>query len=443
MHWRQAQRSAVFLAYSLVVCSCAVPAVDASTAQWPLNTEDTASISDSWFYTHATSPGMRALSPTFVNEFEVNANTHEFEPMSANTPARFATALFAFDTSTQITTGLPTGRYKINSVTMKATWTYDGDLRELKYQSQPVSQSQILSEHDPDTPATPIPKPIELYGAGLRAGYTGYEFGEGGTSGPPLLDESVHSYSAPDGGYIAYPIVRTVTQSGTFSDVDVMNSITGGYSDTEPSHTTSPFTPVPWSLGKAYHPSQNPNDPPIELTTGDVIDDNTTFTFNLDLDLPGVELYIQEGLSTGALGFFLSSAHSTGELGASGGGYPRWYNREAAGFPYSVPLGYVPQLVVDYEILPAGVAGDYNGNGVVDAADYVLWRNGGPLQNQVNDPEQVNQQDYIEWRARFGNIAGSGGGLGSASSVPEPSEIAFVLTAIPLLGWSIFGRIRT
>ena len=32
---------------------------------------------------------------------------------------------------------------------------------------------------------------------------------------------------------------------------------------------------------------------------------------------------------------------------------------------------------------PAGVAGDYNNNGVVDMADYVLWRNGGPLQNEV------------------------------------------------------------
>ena len=31
----------------------------------------------------------------------------------------------------------------------------------------------------------------------------------------------------------------------------------------------------------------------------------------------------------------------------------------------------------DLFVAPAGVAGDYNNNGVVDAADYVLWRNGG------------------------------------------------------------------
>ena len=53
---------------------------------------------------------------------------------------------------------------------------------------------------------------------------------------------------------------------------------------------------------------------------------------------------------------------------------------------------------IDYQILPDGVPGDYNGDGVVDAADYVLWRKGGPLQNQVDDPDHVNMQDYIEWR---------------------------------------------
>ena len=34
--------------------------------------------------------------------------------------------------------------------------------------------------------------------------------------------------------------------------------------------------------------------------------------------------------------------------------------------------------------------GDYNNNGTVDAADYVLWRNGGPLQNESDMPGTVN-----------------------------------------------------
>jgi hypothetical protein len=49
--------------------------------------------------------------------------------------------------------------------------------------------------------------------------------------------------------------------------------------------------------------------------------------------------------------------------------------------------------------------GDYNGNGSVDAADYVLWRQGGPLQNEVDTPGTINAADYTEWRARFGNMS--------------------------------------
>jgi hypothetical protein len=54
---------------------------------------------------------------------------------------------------------------------------------------------------------------------------------------------------------------------------------------------------------------------------------------------------------------------------------------------------------------PGGQTGDYNNNGVVDAADYVLWRNGGTLQN---DPTPgVQPGDYTVWRANFGKTGGS------------------------------------
>ncbi len=51
------------------------------------------------------------------------------------------------------------------------------------------------------------------------------------------------------------------------------------------------------------------------------------------------------------------------------------------------------------------VLGDYNDNRTVDAADYVLWRDGGPLMNEVAAPiGTVNAADYTAWRARFGNV---------------------------------------
>jgi len=72
----------------------------------------------------------------------------------------------------------------------------------------------------------------------------------------------------------------------------------------------------------------------------------------------------------------------------------------------------------------AGLVGDHNGDGSVDAADYVLWR---------NDPGSFGgDQGYIDWAANFGDTAGAGGG---ASAVPEPASAALVLIGLALAGW--------
>jgi hypothetical protein len=67
------------------------------------------------------------------------------------------------------------------------------------------------------------------------------------------------------------------------------------------------------------------------------------------------------------------------------------------------------------------IPGDYNNNGTVDAADYVLWRNS-------NGPSA----DYNTWRANFGPTAGSGSVLpstGPLSAIPEPTTAVLLLVA--------------
>jgi hypothetical protein len=81
--------------------------------------------------------------------------------------------------------------------------------------------------------------------------------------------------------------------------------------------------------------------------------------------------------------------------------------------------------------ITAGAEGDYNGNGVVDAADFVQWRNGGPLQNEVETPGQVTPEDNTAWRARFGN---SGGGGGPISAVEHLDAAAYEMPAEGKLG---------
>ena len=81
-------------------------------------------------------------------------------------------------------------------------------------------------------------------------------------------------------------------------------------------------------------------------------------------------------------------------------------------------------------VVSPGVPGDYNNNGSVDAADYVLWRKGGPLMNEVDTPGTVNAADYAAWRARFGNPgSGSGTGASANATVPEPATWVMLIVA--------------
>ncbi len=89
-------------------------------------------------------------------------------------------------------------------------------------------------------------------------------------------------------------------------------------------------------------------------------------------------------------------------------------------------------MLVDYVRVwhrPTGIAGDYNGDGVVDAADYVVWRqsvgqSGTGLAADGSGNGTVGQSDYDTWRANFGSTPASGVGAAAAASavmaVPEP-----------------------
>jgi hypothetical protein len=70
--------------------------------------------------------------------------------------------------------------------------------------------------------------------------------------------------------------------------------------------------------------------------------------------------------------------------------------------------------------------GDFNGDGVVDLADYVVWRKG---LGTTYTPD-----DYDDWRASFGAAAGSGLGANSdLPSVPEPATITCLLLGVMLV----------
>jgi len=80
----------------------------------------------------------------------------------------------------------------------------------------------------------------------------------------------------------------------------------------------------------------------------------------------------------------------------------------------------------DLGAFESGMAGDFNGDGSVDAADYTVWRD--------NLGMILTPAHYDEWRANFGNA--SGGGSGSAA-VPEPT-----LMRLLVMFAAVAGKVR-
>jgi T5SS/PEP-CTERM-associated repeat protein len=96
------------------------------------------------------------------------------------------------------------------------------------------------------------------------------------------------------------------------------------------------------------------------------------------------------------------------------------------------------RVVLNVVALPDG---DYNGDGMVDAADYTVWRDslgqvGDHLPADGDGSGTIDGGDYGAWAENFGAAAsgaGSGSAASSLSSVPEPASWALVGICIAAL----------
>jgi hypothetical protein len=72
--------------------------------------------------------------------------------------------------------------------------------------------------------------------------------------------------------------------------------------------------------------------------------------------------------------------------------------------------------VIGYNRVATSLAGDFNFDGVVDAADYVVWRKSGGT-----------QVSYDVWRAHFGQNAGNSAASEVSAPIPEPATIVLLM----------------
>ncbi|QDU57029.1 hypothetical protein Pan181_32430 [Aeoliella mucimassa] len=90
--------------------------------------------------------------------------------------------------------------------------------------------------------------------------------------------------------------------------------------------------------------------------------------------------------------------------------------------------------------LPEGLAGDFNGDGTVNLADYTVWRDnlgstedGTILGGNGDGLGVVDADDYTLWKTNFGSSTGVPGSFESVA-VPEPATLCLLASTIVLWG---------
>jgi hypothetical protein len=255
-----------------------------------------------------------------------------------------------------------------------------------------------------------------------------------------------------------YGTVRTggLTNTGTISvggSLDILGPVAQNATvSTQPGTTVRFFGPVTGSgsyLGAGtamFLNSLSPGASPGKVT----VDGTVIFTAsnNLIMELAGTmpeseyDVIVGNGavvlggtLDVDLLGGFTPAPGNTFQLINVAGGISGTFNNVS--FPAlpaaSWHLRYTPNSV----LLQAGLKGDYNLNGIVDAADYVVWlktqgATGFGLAADGDGDNQVDADDYNVWEMNFGNTVGNGAGAISSpdAAVPEPATLILACFAV-------------
>lgn len=236
----------------------------------------------------------------------------------------------------------------------------------------------------------------------------------GGTVGDPGLDgDADPGVAAPANygyvlDYLGLALLYGASRNSAFSLTAPSQAVTVGQFDPHPLHIT--------------------------ITQG-------TFDSNLSSTVFGDQA-IQYDLSTGYEADNCAVKVETNNNGCSGamGTYSVIGNVATLTFPLDYHIGGGTPVVgytgtfTATATLVQGVTGDYNNNGKVDAADYVIYRdNVGTTNVLPNDPigGTIGAAQFNQWRAAFGNMAGSGLGAGE---VPEPMAVMMAVMGLVGLG---------
>lgn len=158
--------------------------------------------------------------------------------------------------------------------------------------------------------------------------------------------------------------------------------------------------------------------------TTDVFDRGDTFT--TDCCLADLDLYLMpvgetdiENAITASISTVMNLEHIFFQIPTTQK-YEIWVNQ------FGSQLGEPQEYALAWWTASATIQssqGDFDGSGVVDQQDYIVWRNtfgSGATAADANGNGVVDSADYVIWRNNLGNVVS---GAGMSVSVPEPTSI--------------------
>jgi hypothetical protein len=135
-------------------------------------------------------------------------------------------------------------------------------------------------------------------------------------------------------------------------------------------------------------------------------------------------------------------------------GFQSLTDMNATGFPPGTPDITVtdntptrfPNVAGQIDLRSTSPTGDYNGNGIVDAADYVVWRKtldqpASPAGSGADGDGDgtIGTGDYDFWAERFGDTVPGAGGGNVSGAVPEPASLVLLLVGLLVVQLRFLG----
>lgn len=247
--------------------------------------------------------------------------------------------LVGFNTDAEIPTGMGRNRYKVLSATLSVfvendnAFYYDPSADPLA-SSFDTSDPEYIADADPS-------KPIEVWAAGYRNGFSAATFQEDSAfGGTPVVQPAQQARNV-------FPALLDNAQNATDVALQVRQK----------------FAANPMALAHLFDENSQ------ELTPGTLVPQGTEVRFSLANVSSANYVYLQNALNSGLVRLLVTTLEPTS--GGPGGGtggitYPRIYTKENA----VSSLGYAPHLTLEVAIT---CAADFNGDNVVDDADFSIF----------------------------------------------------------------------